>query len=805
MDFNQMSNMNCSQQLNDRQKTAQFGLQDLLSEEQYQQSPITQTKSLAEDYLTRPRSQNQSQTNANNSNNLIADSKNSNQHINYSINDSASQSSGSNNIVSALIPNIVYDIIHHYWQKEPLQQNEQQQKQVIKKIQKDEAPKFKPQSHQNDYRHQLIDLGVKDKYILNGEQYIKDIQAGLKSATFRLEGKLILTNFKLIYVVTNGKYESLGSPDFYQIQLMMIQSCERTVEKKGNQFSYIDIECKDVRKYQFRFNFDQNEESQEFMGLLIDNAFNKEIHKYPAFIYKKYNEEEQLFNGWNIYNIKKEFERMRINIHDPTQQNTNSAQEQIQYYYKYLNNELKDICETYPPYLVVPYYMQEETIKKCSKFRSRERLPVLTFGFKSSNEQKLPVTLWRCSQCRTGFSSRSTEDEQMLRLIGDPTNKDNRISNNVNVHIYDARPFMNAVGNKLAGKGYESNSCYKNCDIQFLDIHNIHKVRDSYNKLVSVCLSSDQQIKWFKEVDSSQWLEHISTIIQGAVRICQSMLANNHVVVHCSDGWDRTSQLCSLAQIFLDPYYRTIEGFCTLVQKDWVYFGHQFNLRQGHGQRNQSEETSPIFLQFLDCVHQVQNYYPLSFEFNEQFLVDLAFSSYNCQYGTFLANSYQELVRQNIVGDTISVWSSLLSKKHIYENPFYKKDNQIQILKPDFQQRSLKIWNRYFFFYQFQRLDEYKIEQQKCRFNEDNIQTQHKRSQDALQFYEQVLKELKIQMPKQRVTPKDIANLIKQSIIKEYETQQVYKQDSEQYEEDYDFILKQSSHIVNQNSRQNMN
>lgn len=60
-------------------------------------------------------------------------------------------------------------------------------------------------------------------------------------------------------------------------------------------------------------------------------------------------------------------------------------------------------------------------------------------------------------------------------------------SNSVNVHIYDARPFMNAVGNKLAGKGYENTNCYKNCEIQFLEIHNIHKVRDSFNKIVALC------------------------------------------------------------------------------------------------------------------------------------------------------------------------------------------------------------------------------------------------------------------------------------------------------------------------------
>ena len=33
------------------------------------------------------------------------------------------------------------------------------------------------------------------------------------------------------------------------------------------------------------------------------------------------------------------------------------------------------------------------------------------------------------------------------------------------------------------------------------------------------------------------------------------------VVVHCSDGWDRTSQTCSLVEMMIDPYYRTLHGF----------------------------------------------------------------------------------------------------------------------------------------------------------------------------------------------------------------------------------------------------
>ena len=39
------------------------------------------------------------------------------------------------------------------------------------------------------------------------------------------------------------------------------------------------------------------------------------------------------------------------------------------------------------------------------------------------------------------------------------------------------------------------------------------------------------------------------------------LLLGVSVIVHCSDGWDRTSQACALAQVMLDGYYRTIQGF----------------------------------------------------------------------------------------------------------------------------------------------------------------------------------------------------------------------------------------------------
>lgn len=56
----------------------------------------------------------------------------------------------------------------------------------------------------------------------------------------------------------------------------------------------------------------------------------------------------------------------------------------------------------------------------------------------------------------------------------------------------------------------------------------------------------------------SGWYDYLYLIIAGAKSIAKDLLQGVNVVVHCSDGWDRTSQLCAISQIMLDPFYRTI-------------------------------------------------------------------------------------------------------------------------------------------------------------------------------------------------------------------------------------------------------
>ena len=151
--------------------------------------------------------------------------------------------------------------------------------------------------------------------------------------------------------------------------------------------------------------------------------------------------------------------------------------------------------------------------------------------------------------------------------------------------IVDARPTVNALAMQAVGLGSENMDNYRFATKIYLGIDNIHVMRDSLNKVIDTLKESDvTPLAPNREaLANSKWLKHIRGLLDGAGIIARQVaLQHSHVLIHCSDGWDRTSQLSALSQLCLDPFYRTIEGFIVLVEKDWLSFGHQFSHRSGY-------------------------------------------------------------------------------------------------------------------------------------------------------------------------------------------------------------------------------
>lgn len=163
-------------------------------------------------------------------------------------------------------------------------------------------------------------------------------------------------------------------------------------------------------------------------------------------------------------------------------------------------------------------------------------------------------------------------------------------------------------------------------------------------------------------------------------------------VVHCSDGWDRTAQLSGLAQIMLDPYYRTIDGFRVLVDKDWLSFGHMFSERTYCPEG--IVERSAIFLLFLDCTWQIMSQFPTAFEFTESFLVMLADHYQSAWFGNFLMDCERERRHAALAHRTTSIWSHVRAVRTTFLNRDYVEDPDV--IYPGYSHKQLQFWTGYF-------------------------------------------------------------------------------------------------------------
>ncbi|KAJ2005283.1 phosphatidylinositol-3-phosphatase ymr1 [Coemansia thaxteri] len=347
---------------------------------------------------------------------------------------------------------------------------------------------------------------------------------------------------------------------------------EGSIRIRCHHFLFLTLRCEDVRQLYDVFATMKHLACVSSIGRLY--AFShREAEEQPA-------NGSELDSGWSwgLYNPREEFARMGVGSSPTT---TSNGQ-----FWRFTDTNIGfGLCPTYPPTLVVPAKISDTTLTYAAKYRSKCRLPVLCYLHPNR------ASMTRSSQPMVGLKqARSVQDEKLIEAIlasSEPQGNAPRFNYERNNIIIDARPTTNAVVNRAVGAGSENMDHYKRCRKVYLGIDNIHVMRDALNKVVDAIIAVDdladpRGVVARIQSAKSSWLRHIENILVGVKTIVEAIDAGHHVVVHCSDGWDRTAQLTSLAQLCLDPYYRTIRGFAVLIEKEWVSFGHQFSLRCGH-------------------------------------------------------------------------------------------------------------------------------------------------------------------------------------------------------------------------------
>jgi len=226
----------------------------------------------------------------------------------------------------------------------------------------------------------------------------------------------------------------------------------------------------------------------------------------------------------------------------------------------YLNTDFK-LCSSYPPLLVVPSSISDDELLNAAKFRSSRRIPAITWRHRDSG-----VVLARASQPEVGWLGwRNSKDEQLLKALVDVSKSEQKIL------IVDARSYVSAVGNRTRGGGFESAEYYTSAEIQFMNLGNIHAIRKSFQSLRQLCASPQDNPNWLSSLERTMWLQHLSGLMAAINKVCYAIEKNQQpVLVHCSDGWDRTTQIVATAQLCMDPYYRTVDGFKRLIEKEWL-------------------------------------------------------------------------------------------------------------------------------------------------------------------------------------------------------------------------------------------
>lgn len=445
-----------------------------------------------------------------------------------------------------------------------------------------------------------------------------------------------------------------------------------------NQGAFLRLKCKNFMHLCFEL-IDLNDCRAVARSIETLSNLNGIEHDYPFYYRCPFT---VLDDGWEAHILEEKFSKLQLLVGDKFR--ISSA------------NKDFELCSTYPEKVIVPKGIGDDYLRISATFRSGGRFPVLSYY-----HQRTKSTIYRSAQPLIGPTNRRCkEDEVILNSMLSKFSKG---------LIFDTRPKLLAQTSRGKGGGCESQMFYSQWKYVNGNVPRIGDLRESLTRLIEACIENSHN--FLTRLANSGWLQYIADTLTGAATVAQVIHCMDEgtagelpVLVHGSEGMDSTLLVTSLAQLLLEPDARTIRGFQSLIEHEWIMAGHPFTLRCAHSAFATGAHTgpyeSPVFLCFLDCVWQIMRQYPSCLEFNEQFLIFLFEHAYASEFGSFLGNNEEERRNFGVKMRTVSLWSYVNHPQVLpaFLNCIYEPYDQP--LWPSVSPQSILLWERIFFRWQ---------------------------------------------------------------------------------------------------------
>ncbi|XP_029353943.1 myotubularin-related protein 10 isoform X2 [Echeneis naucrates] len=481
-----------------------------------------------------------------------------------------------------------------------------------------------------------------------------------------LWGKLICTNFKVSFIPQDAPPKQmsqlshllLGEHDIPLTCLEQVVTVNDTRGKKkvlgSNQKlkfnpTELILYCKDLRIIRFCFDEAGPESAKKVCLAIAHYSHPADLHLLFGFEYqgRRYHEsKEGRANGSTTRRGLQTPIFDRPSDWDREIKRTGASEWRV-----CSVNENYAISQSLPEYCIVPVSLADQDLKRHSVYFTDNRIP-----------------LW-CWNHPNGSA--------LVRMasIYDPAQQ-KKIEQKVFTAITKSHPHRSDVFR------YELDK----------NLPNIQEIQSAFVKVRQICVIDpfeESEERWLSSIENSRWLEHVRAVLKQSAEIVYCLDGKNaSVILQEEEDRDLNCVVSSLVQLMLDPHYRSLIGFQSLVQKEWVMAGHRFLDRCSHLKKNYKEE-SPLFMLFLDCVWQMMNQYPAAFEFTEAYLIVLSDSMWIPLFSTFLFNSPKQRAQhlmdfaknkaiphgedQIVYFPPVWDWSQQFSNKNqtLFNNPMY--------------------------------------------------------------------------------------------------------------------------------------